>query len=158
MSNVVFLKDLNEIDETYIREAEPGTDPESVTEKKPFSKRNSRIIRAGAMIAAVLLLAVGAAAWGNRSGQRIEKGTGQEEVTVSPTDETRRGNTVQTEPSASDKATLKNEADASEILYQDGQVTVRRITEPLSKEKMTSTEFCLAYRTEREMFEVFVWK
>ena len=65
MSKLDFLKDLNDIDESLIREAEPG-------EPKGASlKRRRRILHIGAMAAAAVLLAVGTGVWMKQREKRI---------------------------------------------------------------------------------------
>ena len=143
MNKTDFLKDLNEIEDSFLQEAEPK-------ETKFFT--GSRIFRAAAVTAAVVLLALGLASWMKSPKNRISAetsatdDTAKEETSVpnETVEDTSVPNPVRTE------ATEETEADPA-LLYEDAEMIVREITAVVSGSP--NAEACLMYLTEKELFE-----
>ena len=139
MSKLDFLKDLNDIDESLIREAEPNG---SEGEKRQQSRR---ILRTGVLAAAAVLLAVGVGVWMKQQDSRIPAETSRTE-TEAPTSAEKEENSAASLPENSTEETK-----TAEILYEDERTVVRR-SDGRSRTSQMAAEACLAYLTERELF------
>lgn len=151
MNGLDLLKDINELDETMIREAAP----------KEKSGRGT-MLRLGGIAAAVILLAVGVGVWmqhpGRVKGPAKERASEQTEAVKPQETERQMQQTTETAGPQETEPILPSETTAPflqegdpDILYQDSLVTVRRIMERVAGS--IHTEYCLAYLTERELFE-----
>ena len=187
MSSLDFLKDLNDIDETMLREAEPGK-----AEASGRKAGRARAFRIAGVTAAVLLLAVGTGIWMQSRGTRIPEGSGSETVTEPaaslPESTAAPESTVIPESSAAPEETQEQTKSAAlppETETEPGSLpTVQRLPGPriLTEEEELArweaqieerlahlqeavssaanqssggeqtTEYCLSYLTERELF------
>ena len=133
MSSLDFLKDLNDIDETMLREAEPGK-----AEASGRKMGRARIYRIAGVTAAVLLLAVGTGIWMQSRGTRIPEGSGSETVTEPaaslPESSAAPESTVIPESSAAPEETQKqteSETQPPETETEPGSLpTVQRLPGP----------------------------
>ena len=184
MSSLDFLKDLNDIDETMLREAEPGG-----AEASGRKAGRARMYRIAGVTAAVLLLAVGTGIWMQSRGTRIPEGSGSETVTE-PTaslpessaapestavpEETQKQTESETLPPETETEsgslpsvqrlpgprilTEEEEMARWEAQQEAAQEALARLREVVSSAANQSsggeqtTEYCLRYLTEQELF------
>ena len=178
MSSLDFLKDLNDIDETMLREAVPGG-----AEASGRKISRVRIFRIAGVTAAVLLLAVGTGIWMQSRGTRIPEGSGSETVTepaaslpessaapeetqkqtesetLPPETETESGSLPSVQRLPGPRILTEEEEMARwEAQQEAAQEALARLREVVSSAANQSSggeqtvEYCLSYLTERELF------
>ncbi len=174
MSSLDFLKDLNDIDETMLREAEPGG-----AEASGRKISRVRIFRIAGVTAAVLLLAVGTGIWMQSRGTRIPEGAGSETVTepaaslpestaapeetqkqtesetLQPETETESGSLPSVQRLPGPRILTEEEEMARWEAQQEALARLREVVSSAANQSSggeQTAEYCLSYLTERELF------
>ena len=174
MSSLDFLKDLNDIDETMLREAEPGG-----AEASGRKAGRARMYRIAGVTAAVLLLAVGTGIWMQSRGTRIPEGSGSETVTepaaslpessaapeetqkqtesetLPPETETESGSLPSVQRLPGPRILTEEEEMARWEAQQEALARLREVVSSAANQSSggeQTAEYCLSYLTERELF------
>jgi hypothetical protein len=180
MSSLDFFKDLNDIDETMLREAEPGG-----AEASGRKISRVRIFRIAGVTAAVLLLAVGTGIWMQSRGTRIPEGAGSETVTepaaslpestaapestavpeetqkqtesetLPPETETESGSLPSVQRLPGPRILTEEEEMARWEAQQEALARLREVVSSAANQSSggeQTAEYCLSYLTERELF------